>query len=97
MSNAVIVSVYRSQKEEGMYLIVPKAKGLKEVPQPLLDRFGPATAAMAFLLTPEKKLARFESSQVLDSIADRGYFLQLPPPRDDEMVDIAMKNSKIQR
>jgi len=97
MSKPQIVSVYRSKKDEGMYLIVPKQVGLKNVPQPLLDKFGPAKESMAFLLTPEKPLARFEATQVLESISERGYFLQLPPPRDDEMAEIAIKNAKLPR
>lgn len=52
---------------------------------------------MAFLLTETKKLARFDAKQVLDAIRDNGFFLQLPPPRDEQMAEIALKNSKLQR
>ncbi|RMA78871.1 YcgL domain-containing protein [Umboniibacter marinipuniceus] len=97
MKQPCIVSVYRSAKEDGMYLIVEKSQGLKKVPEALLKRFGPAKESMAFLLTETKKLARFDAKQVLDAIRDNGFFLQLPPPRDEEMADIALKNSKLQR
>lgn len=97
MKQPCIVSVYRSVREDGMYLIVEKAQGLKKVPEPLLARFGPAKESMAFLLTETKKLARFDAKQVLDAIRDNGFFLQLPPPRDEQMAEIALKNSKLQR
>jgi len=92
-----IVTVFRSTKEEGMYLIVEKMKGLKSVPELLLERFGRPEESMSFLLTADRKMARFDATQVLTAIKDNGFFLQLPPPRDDEMLEIASKNSKIQR
>ena len=80
-----------------MYLIVEKRHGLSKVPGPLIERFGPAKESMAFLLTETKKLARFDAVQVLNAIRDNGFFLQLPPPREEEMAEIALKNSKLQR
>ncbi len=97
MLNKRIVSVYRSKTEEGMYLIVDKKEGLSKVPGLLLKKFGHAEESMAFLLTHDKKMARFDALQVLKAIQDNGFFLQLPPPRDDEMLEIAAKNTKIYR
>jgi uncharacterized protein YcgL (UPF0745 family) len=34
---------------------------------------------MTLLLTPERKLARVEAPKVLESIAEQGFFLQMPP------------------
>ena len=47
--------------------------------QDLLKQFGEAELAMTLLLTPERKLARVEAPKVLESIAEQGFFLQMPP------------------
>lgn len=78
----VIVSIYRSPKKEGMYLYVEKKEGLARVPDSLQLQFGKAELAMTLVLTPERKLARADAIKVLQSIADQGFYLQLPPTPD---------------
>lgn len=90
-----ICSVYSSSKHEGMYLYVKKSDELKNVPEALLERFGQPKLAMTMLLEPEKKLARTDGIKVLESIAEQGYYLQLPPLKDSEMAEVAQKNSKL--
>lgn len=92
-----VCDVYRSQREEEMYLYVDKREGLQRVPEKLLELFGEPKHLMTMLLTPEKKLARAESGKVLGEIRERGFYLQMPPPKDDEMRSIAAQNSKLQR
>lgn len=91
-----ICSVYRSPKKEGMYLYVEKAKGLDDVPEALLQQFGKPEHAMVLVLQPEKKLARVDALAVLESLKDKGFYLQMPPvAEDDYMRVIHEKNSKI--
>ncbi len=90
-----ICSVYRSSREEGMYLYVEKTTGLEEVPSELLSRFGKAELAMTLVLTPEKKLARADVQRVLAMIEEKGYYLQMPPLPDELMQDLRNKNSKL--
>lgn len=90
-----ICSVYRSSKDEEMFLIVDKARALKDVPEALFERFGKAHHSMSLLIDENRKLARFSAEQVLNAIEDRGYFLQLPPPKDETMAKIARLNTKI--
>jgi uncharacterized protein YcgL (UPF0745 family) len=93
----VISEIYRSPKEEGMYLYVNKAEGLARVPEALLQKFGKPQQAMVLVLTPEKKLARVAVEKVIESLATQGFYLQLPPPlaRDAEMNEIQSRNSKL--
>jgi hypothetical protein len=81
-----ICSIYRSEKNEGMYLYVDKAEGLTRVPEALLLRFGKAELAMTLLLHPERKLARADVATVLQAIADNGFFLQLPPRTEHDSI-----------
>lgn len=79
---ARLVQVFRSSRREEMYLYVDRAEGLKRVPAELLERFGRAEPAMTLRLEPGRRLARADAAQVLEAIEERGYFLQLPPPRE---------------
>lgn len=90
-----ICSIYRSPKQEGMYLYVDKKDGLKSVPEPLLKRFGKPELAMTLMLTPEKKLARANVESVLKMIEEQGFYLQMPPRPDELMQDLRNKNSKL--
>ncbi|MCW8125009.1 YcgL domain-containing protein [Microbulbifer halophilus] len=92
-----VCDVYRSPREEEMYLYVDKREGIAHVPEKLLELFGRPRHLMTMLLTPEKKLARAEADGILKEIRERGYYLQMPPARDDEMRAIAAQNSKLQR
>lgn len=93
----VISEIYRSPKEEGMYLYVKKSEGLSRVPEELLQKFGKPQPAMVLLLTPEKKLARVPVANVLASLDTQGYYLQLPPLAqvELEMQQIHAHNSKL--
>jgi uncharacterized protein len=73
------ITVYRSSRVQDMYLLVDRDQGLEPVPEPLLVRFGTPIEAFAFEMTPERRLARADAGAVLRAIAERGYYLQLPP------------------
>ncbi len=93
----VICQVFRSPKEEGMYLYVKKEEGLCKVPEELLKLFGKPLPAMVLLLTPEKKLARVSVEKVVASLDLQGFYLQLPPrnEQDPEMAQMRAFNSKL--
>lgn len=93
----IICEIYRSPKEEGMYLYVKKAEGLSRVPEQLLALFGKPQQAMVLLLTPEKKLAHADIEKVAQSLEEKGYYLQLPPrdQLDPEAKRVLSLNSKL--
>lgn len=76
----VLVSIYKTKRKEGMYLIVPKAKGVAALPEALMAQFGTPIHAYDLLLTPERTLARADVGQVLEKLASQGFYLQMPPP-----------------
>ena len=93
--NARFVSVYRSSKEEGLYLYVDKTDALTRVPAELLARFGRAEPALQLQLTPQRKLARADARRVLAAIESQGDYLQLPPGSDGYMFDVRANNHKL--
>jgi len=84
----IICSIYRSPKKEEMYLYVDKRDGLDRVPDALKEMFGAPGHVMDMPLTAERKLARADTAKVLDGIRDQGFYLQMPPPKEDYMLDI---------
>ena len=93
----IICEIYRSSKEEGMYLYVKKEEGLSRVPEELLKMFGKPQQAMVLLLTPDKKLAQANVEKVAESLEEKGFYLQLPPrgERDPDAERVRALNSKL--
>ena len=75
----ILCSIYRSPKKEGMYLYVLKASGLDDVPEPLLKQMGTPGHVTDLLLTPDRKLARVDVADVMQSMVEKGFYLQMPP------------------
>lgn len=81
-----ICLVYKCAKQEELYLYVDNQEKLSKVPRSLLEQLGKLTLVTTLLLTPDKKLAKADARKVLNQIADRGYYLQLPPSRKDSLI-----------
>ena len=84
----IICSIYRSKKKDEMYLYVDKTKALSLVPEVLLSMFGKPEHRMDMLLTFDKKLAKASAEDILASIEEKGYYLQMPPVREKYMLDM---------
>lgn len=93
----IICEIYRSPKEEGMYLYVKKNDGLSRIPEELLKLFGTPQQAMVLLLTPDKKLAHASVEKVVECLDSQGFYLQLPPrdQQDQDAQRIRALNSKL--
>ena len=90
-----ICTIYRSPKQEGMYLYVDKSEDLARVPEVLLKRFGKPEQAMTLLLHSERELARVDVAKVLAELDEQGFFLQMPPQPDVIMRKLHEKNTKM--
>ncbi|MCK7550020.1 MULTISPECIES: YcgL domain-containing protein [Marinobacter] len=91
MSDKQFVSVFRSSKKADTYLYVRRGQIWEELPESLRGIFGTPVHAMDLILTPERKLARTSGRQVLDAIADKDFFLQMPEEQDSYVVDFRRK------
>jgi uncharacterized protein YcgL (UPF0745 family) len=74
--------VYKSLKKHLFYLYVDKKDDFSNVPEDLLRSFGELELVLELALTPERKLAKEDSKQVLISLQEKGFFVQLPPVVD---------------
>jgi uncharacterized protein YcgL (UPF0745 family) len=90
MSQTLLCEIYKSLREAEMYLYVDKKDRLGRVPEALLQRFGKTQLVTTLALTPARKLARAEATKVIDAIREQGFYLQMPP-RKDEMLEASMQ------
>jgi len=80
-----LCQIYRSPLQQEMYLYVDAREGISKVPDKLLKNFGKPEPTLSLLLTVERRLARAEAAIILQSIAEKGYYLQLPPQAEQRV------------
>ena len=84
----LLCEIFKSSRKDEMYLYVDKRYGLTEVPQALLERFGKPVPVMTLILTPEKSLGRAKVGDVMAAIREKGFYLQLPPAKEEYLLDL---------
>ncbi|MEX0584437.1 MAG: YcgL domain-containing protein [Natronospirillum sp.] len=94
MTAKQLVSIYKSPRKMETYLYVDRAQGLTKLPEGLLEQFGRPQLVTHLLLTKDRKLARTTAEKVLAQIAEKGYYLQMPPVREDYMLDLHKDTSE---
>lgn len=95
--NGKLCSIYKSAREENLYLFVARDEGLERVPEVLLKRFGEPVLAMTLKIDGERKLAQANARSVLAAIEEKGYYLQLPPSSHSYMSVVRARNEKLPR
>ena len=79
----LLCNIYKSRRKEETYLYVSLADDLSRVPEVLIETFGRPELVTKIIITPERKFARVEAEKVLASIKEKGFYLQLPPPKEE--------------
>lgn len=81
-----LVEVFRSTRKADTYLYVPRGTDHESLPSALMAVFGKPEYVLGLDLQPERALARYSGQEVLDAIAEQGFFLQMPEG-DEEQED----------
>lgn len=84
----IICSIYKSPRKDEMYLYVDKKDLLKRVPDALIEMFGTPCHLMDMPIMNGRKLARVDVEKMLIGIKEKGFFLQMPPPKEDYMLEL---------
>lgn len=74
--------VYRSSRKADTYVYLPRRDDFSDIPEELMRILGRLEFALEFELTPERKLAQEDPEQVLRSLQERGFHLQMPPQNE---------------
>lgn len=91
MSERAFVSVFRSSKKNDTYIYVRRGQSWDDLPESLRGIFGQPVHAMDLIMTPERKLARTTGKQILDALAEKDFYLQMPEEQDSYVVDFRKK------
>ncbi len=89
-----IIRIYRSKRNPETYLYLSKKSTYEDLPEALRKLFGQPVLVMDMLLTEDKKLARANAAKVLAEIDEKGFYLQMPPPKEDYMLDLHKDKSR---
>lgn len=71
--------IYKSLKKDQLYLYLQKKDGFTVIPESLLNNIGKLEFVMELDITPERKLARVGAVDVMASLQEKGFFVQMPP------------------
>ncbi len=77
--------VYRSSLKLDTYIYLAEKDDFSVIPQALLKVFGKPEFALEFELTPERALAQEKPEDVIASLEERGFHLQMPPANERPM------------
>ena len=79
----MLCAIYKSAKKEQTYLFVKTRDDFSSVPEPLMLTFGTPTLVTLINLASKDKLAFADLAMVKTNLSEQGYYLQLPPPKED--------------
>ena len=79
MSAAVSIRVLAGKRKPDTYLFIPSETDTEDLPAELLLLLGELREVFTLDITPEKQLARCTGAEVLEGVANAGYYLQMPP------------------
>ena len=88
----LICSIYKSSVRDEMYLYVEKKALFSRLPEKLLAHFGTPEHFGDLLLHADRKLARADVEEVMLSVQSKGFYLQMPPPREEYLLDLLKSN-----
>jgi uncharacterized protein YcgL (UPF0745 family) len=86
MTDSLHCYIYKSSRKAETYLFILKENDFSEVPARLLNAIGEVEKVMDIELTPERKLARGNASQIINDLRQTGFHLQLPPNKKPEAI-----------
>ena len=88
--------IYRCSLKPDMYIYLAEEDNFENVPKQIFNTLGIVEFSMELELSPDTKLAREDTSTVLNNLQEHGFHLQLPSNESVEtiMARIAAENSR---
>ena len=71
--------IYKSLKTEYLYVYIDKKDDFSALPEALLNSLGQLEWVMSLELSSERKLAQENVVNVMNSLINQGFYIQLPP------------------
>ncbi|WP_299788951.1 YcgL domain-containing protein [uncultured Shewanella sp.] len=77
----MICAVYKSRRKVDSYLFVEKRNEFERVPEALMEMFGDPELVMMLPIMKRDHLGFADIEKVRAELVEKGYYLQLPPPK----------------
>lgn len=87
MSDQIQCFVYKGDKKADHYLYLTKELEQAEIPDALKTMLGELELVLEFELEASRKLPQADTEQVMQSLQDQGYYLQMPREDMDALED----------
>lgn len=71
--------VYKSRRKPDTYVYLAARDDFSRLPEALSAALAPFVFVLEVALTPQRRLAQADPVRVRAQLAERGYYLQLPP------------------
>ncbi|WP_372762440.1 YcgL domain-containing protein [Pseudoalteromonas sp.] len=88
----MLTAVYKSNKKADTFLFVEKRDDFSKVPEPLMAMFGQPRYVMIINLAKRQHLGGSDLAVVKSELAEKGYYLQLPPPKENLLSQLRKEN-----
>ncbi len=72
-------AIYKGSKKADHYLYIEREDDFDQVPQHLLEMLGELSLVINIELSEERRLAQADVKKVMQSLAEQGYYFQMPP------------------
>ena len=92
----MLCAVYKSPKKDETYLFIKQRDNFSDVPDALMQTFGTPALVTVINLATRDLLAMADINKVKESLNEQGFYLQLPPPKEDLLKEhkAAMQNQQ---
>ncbi|MGB8711908.1 MAG: YcgL domain-containing protein [Onishia taeanensis] len=84
----LLCEIFKSSRQDEMYLYVDKRNGMQDLPGALLEHFGKPEPVLTMILTADKRLSRAKAADVMAAIDEKGFYLQMPPAKEAYLLDL---------
>ncbi|MDN3380229.1 MULTISPECIES: YcgL domain-containing protein [unclassified Pseudoalteromonas] len=88
----MLTAVYKSKKKADTFLFVEKRDDFSKVPEPLMTMFGQPQYVMIINLAKREHLGGADLNTVKQALTDDGFYLQLPPPKENLLAEFKKQN-----
>lgn len=85
--------IYRSSRRPDLYIYLAEEDVFDNVPREIFNSLGIVEFAMELEITPQTKLAREDSSTVINNLRESGFHIQLPREESVEAILARIANN----
>jgi uncharacterized protein YcgL (UPF0745 family) len=75
-------NIYKGKRKQDHYLFIPVTSPLDDIPGPILEMLGEIELVMQLDITEQSKLVQSDARAVLETISEKGFYIQLPSNND---------------